>query len=374
MSRTLGKRGAAPRRLPVLEAAPETKRLIGQHHPEVHDGAEDLGALDSWDEEEDFEPSVPPEYAAGFEIRKQNFDNAIGFYAPALKTYETDDFSNCGMCSFVGVSVTGPACALQCDHCQANVLKPMIATTSPERLWEVAQAEAARGSGGLLISGGSDRKNVVRLHRFVDTMARIKQELGMRLLVHVGYADEELAQGLARASVDSVMLDIIGSDDTIREVYHLPWATTDCYRRTLEVLSAHGLPLSPHVVIGLHWGEIRGEYRALEMIAEFPRQSLVLVGLQPTAGTPMAHAKGPTPDAMGGVFREARQRFPSTSILLGCERPYGEAKRRTDELAVKAGLNGIAYPAEGIVRLAVRLGLQIRRSAMCCSLNFQEFT
>ncbi len=322
---------------------------------------------------EDFDPTIDERYLPAFETRQANFGKGIGFYAPAVKSYETDEFSNCGTCSFAGFSVTGAECSLRCDHCQTAVLAPMAPAVSPEKLFETAKAQKAAGSGGMLISGGSDKRNRVPLDRYFDTMSRIRSELDLKILVHVGFVDEAQAKGLAAAGVDSVMLDIIGADETVAEVYHLPWASTDNYRRSLANLADAGLPMSPHIVIGLHYGEIRGEYKALEIISEFAPalSSLVLVGLQPIVGTPMEHTAPPTPDEMGEVFRAARLQLPTTQILLGCERPHGEHKLRTDELALKAGLNGVAYPAEGIIGLARALGLEPSLSGFCCSLKFQ---
>ena len=52
----------------------------------------------------------------------------------------------------------------------------------------------------------------------------------------------------------------------------------------------------------------------------------------------------------------------------------GDHKVKTDALALKAGLNGIAYPAEGIPELAVELGLRPVFSEQCCSLIYQANT
>jgi len=353
----------------VTRRSPSSSDLVTIVDPTRPDPEPQWDVLDL--DETDYDADIPERFQEAFDIRRRNFDNRISFYAPAIKAYETDEFSNCGSCSFAAVSITGPKCALQCDHCKTHVLRPMDPARTPEALWAAAEAQVAKGSGGLLVSGGSDLHNVVRMEPFFPMMKRIKEELGLRVLVHVGYADEAIAKGLAWVGVDSVMLDIIGDDRTVKEVYHLDWASTADYERTLDCLSAEGLPLSPHIVMGLYYGQIRGEYDALELISRYPVSSLVLVGLQPLLNTPMVDVTPPAPEEMGEIFRAARLKLPTTNILLGCERPYGDHKLRTDELAVKAGLNGIAYPAEGIVGLASALGLSFGRSGMCCSLDFQ---
>ncbi len=338
-----------------------TQRLLSLYEPTPLVDLEDLN----------LNVEIPTHLEEGFAVRAKNFSSEVSFYAPSVKRYETDEFSNCSTCSFTGLSITGDKCALNCDHCQAEVLKGMPAALTPESMWTQAKKKQALGSGGLLISGGSNKKNVVPMQRYFKIMKRIKDELGMRLLVHVAFADEALAEGLAEVGVDSVMLDIIGDNDTIHEVYHLPNASTHDYRRTLRNLSAMDLPLSPHVVIGLHYGEVRGEVEALHIIRDFNISSLVLVALQPMVGTPMEHVTPATPEAIGEICGTARLMFPHTNILLGCERPHGYHKIATDQLALKAGVNGIAYPAEGIIGLAQAMGLKTNLSAMCCSLNFQ---
>jgi hypothetical protein len=64
----------------------------------------------------------------------------------------------------------------------------------------------------------------------------------------------------------------------------------------------------------------------------------------------------------------ARIRFPQVPVMLGCARPGGRHRRETDRFALLAGLNGIAYPAEGTVAVARELGLTPRFARECCSL------
>ena len=47
-----------------------------------------------------------------FETRKLHFDNAVKFYAPGLKRFETSEFQQSNPEAFQSISVTGAACAL----------------------------------------------------------------------------------------------------------------------------------------------------------------------------------------------------------------------------------------------------------------------
>jgi uncharacterized radical SAM superfamily protein len=57
----------------------------------------------------------------------------------------------------------------------------------------------------------------------------------------------------------------------------------------------------------------------------------------------------------------------STPVLLGCARPFGPAKEAIDRLALEVGLDAIAYPAEGIVGQAERMGVSHEFEETCCA-------
>ncbi len=306
---------------------------------------------------------------APFHIRKESFDDTIEFYAPGLKRWETSEWKPANARRFLPISVTGDACALQCDHCQANVLKGMISARAGKDLYEIAQRLWSQGTDGLLISGGSKRDGGVPLDKHMDAIARIKQDLPMRVVVHTGVVYPDVAEGLASAGVDAVMLDIIGADETIKEVYHLDLTTAE-FDRSLELLTAQNLRIIPHIVLGMHYGRFIGEHHALEMIAKYPVATLILVVLMPLTGTPMAGVSPPPVSEVSDFFALARIAMPTTKINLGCGRPMGQTKKELDWSAIDNGLNGIAYPAEGAIAYAESRGLHPKLYEFCCSLTW----
>jgi uncharacterized radical SAM superfamily protein len=198
-------------------------------------------------------------------------------------------------------------------------------------------------------------------------MKAIREELALPVLVHTGLVHPSTAKGLAWAGVDCVMLDIIGHADTIREVCHLSAAVED-YDLSLRLLVEASLPTVPHVIMGLHFGQILGELEALDIIAEYPVKALVMVGFRSIPGTDMAHVTPLAPESMGQLFREARERFPNTPVLLGCERPLGSHRERTDLLALDAGLDGIAFPSEETINFCQERNMTVHVSRTCCSM------
>ncbi len=302
-------------------------------------------------------------------VRRANFPPVMDFYAPGLKRWQTPEWVPANPRRFLPVSVTGSACALSCDHCQAKVLEGMISVRPGQDLFTLARELRERGSDGLLVSGGSTRAGGVPLLPHLRHVPRIRAELGMKVIVHSGVVSPRLAAGLAEAGVDGVMLDIIGADETLREVYHLDLTVADM-ERSLRLLSERGLRIIPHIVLGLHYGRFLGEYAALEMLTRYPVATLILVVLVPLTGTPMAHLTPPPAGQVTAFFADARLAAPAVPVNLGCARPLGPVKKELDQAAIDLGLNGIAYPADGMIGYARSRGLRPRLFEYCCSLTW----
>ncbi len=293
-----------------------------------------------------------------FAVRQQHFPNEIKFYAPGLKSYSIPEFEQKNPRAFLPISVTGAGCALDCDHCNKKILEPMIPLKPKEGLFNMCKKLQANGTESVLISGGSKRTGEVPFTKHLPDVKRIKEELGMRVMMHTGLVtDEAQAAGLKEAGIDGVAIDIIGANETIKEVYHLD-STVEDYDRSLELLSSYGLSLRPHIILGLHYGKFLGEYQALDMIAKYPVHALVIVILVPMHDTKMWGVEPPATDEVAEFFMKARLKMPDTYIMLGCARPLGDYKKIVDKAAVEAGLNGIAFPAEGIVAHADSMGLK----------------
>jgi uncharacterized radical SAM superfamily protein len=305
-----------------------------------------------------------------WEVRRANFSDQITFHAPGLKPYKTSEYNGHNAQEFVSISITGTACALSCEHCKMSVLKGMRALPQFDgSLFELCAALAAQGARGVLISGGSDKQGRVPLQPHIPDIIRIRRELGLAIRVHVGLPDEETCAGLAEVGIDGAMIDIIGHRDTIREIYHLDSAP-EAYETALEHLERNNVPTVPHIILGLHFGRMLGEWRALEMIGRHPPKLLVLVILMPLTGTPMAITQPPSLDEIGGFFAASRKALPATPVMLGCARPLGQIKYDIDRLAIDAGLNGIAYPAEGIVEYARQKRLTPDFINACCGVTW----
>ena len=312
---------------------------------------------------------APGDHAPGLVARQQHFPDVMDFYAPGLKHWETSEWRPQNPRRFLPVSVTGPACALQCDHCQAKVLDGMVSVRAGQDLLDLARRLQASGAQGLLVSGGSGRTGEVPLLPHLWAVRRVREELGMRVVVHSGVVSPKLAAGLAECEVDGVMLDVIGADETIGQVYHLDLTVAD-FDRSLGLLAERGLRIIPHIVLGLHYGSFLGEHRALEMVASHRVSTLILVVLTPLVGTPMAHLPPPPVDDVVDFFATARLAVPSVPVNLGCARPMGSMKVDLDRAAVDHGLNGIAYPADGVIAYAQARGLETRLHEWCCSLTW----
>ena len=293
----------------------------------------------------------------------------ITFSTPTFKEYETSDIKGCGKNSFPAFSITGSACALNCDHCQTKILSPMIPAIHPEDLdRKVRDLILLQDLQGFLLSGGSNRKNEIRYERFYPVVEKLKRDFPrLRIAIHTALTDEAAAKRMEAAGVDTAMMDVIGAEETIRDVYHLDRPVED-FEATLAALCTTRMQVTPHIVIGLHYGRLLGEERALDMVARYKTHALVLVVIMPFYAKPGTFVTPETAD-VGRIFLAARERLDDREINLGCARPAGLHKRVTDAYAVMAGLDGIAFPAEGAAPVASAIGRPYHQQHSCCSIK-----
>ena len=345
--------------LPALGQVKGSAHLLGLGHPAGYPATRaQLRLTDSCER--------PLEQA--FAVRLANFPRDIHFHAPGLKRYESQEWSPRFSHAFVPIRLTGTSCALNCDHCRGTILNAMR-PVSPDGLFALCARLAGQGARGVLLSGASDRQGKLPLTAFAEDIRKVKEHLPLQVLVHTGLVDRTQAEALRRAQVDAVLIDVIGAEETIRRVYHLK-VGAKAYEESLAQLAEYHLPTVPHIILGLHYGKICGETAALDMVARYPIRALVLVALMPLLGTAMAGVQVPAPEQVAAFFARARQQLPATPLLLGCARPGGRWKETVDRAAVDSGLNGIAYPAEGIISYARSRGLRPLLHESCCGVGW----
>jgi hypothetical protein len=303
-------------------------------------------------------------------ISWKNFGKKIYFYAPSFIYYKTDYYCS-SPATFPSISLTGSSCALKCKHCDGRVLNTMFPAFSPKELVNLCTRLKNEGAVGCLISGGCLPDGSVPLDRFIDAIAEIKRNLDLTVVVHTGVVSRPIAERLKEAEVDAALIDVIGSDETIKEVYQLNVKVED-YDKSLEVLHEVGIPFVPHVLVGLHYGKLKGEFQALRMISKYKPSAVIVIALMPIHGTPMENVKPPNPEDIAKVLLSARMMLAKTPLVLGCMRPKGKHKVKTDTLAVKVGVNAIAFPTEEAIKLANSLGLETVFSSLCCSQIFED--
>ena len=312
------------------------------------------------------------ELVAGFEraaIEARATGREIRFSTPTFKTYSSCELEGCGKNSFPAFSVTAAGCALMCDHCQAKILEPMLPATSPELLErKVRELVATQDLQGFLLSGGSNKRNEIRYERYYPVIERLKRDYpALKVAIHSALLDAPRARSMADAGVDTAMMDVIGAQETIEQVYQLARPVAD-FEATLEALCSTSMEVVPHIVIGLHYGRILGEPAALDIVSRHRVHSLVLVVIMPFYAKPGTFVTPATTD-VGRIFLEARRRIPDRQVLLGCARPPGMHRRVTDAYAVMAGLDGIAFPADGAVAVAEAIGRPAAQQHACCSMK-----
>ena len=266
--------------------------------------------------------------------------------------------------NYPALSITGPRCDLRCDHCQGKLLESMIPADDPDALFEKCLALERTGCCGVLISGGCDRDGCLPWEPFLPAMRAVKEKTRLFISVHAGFIRENDAAGLKQAGVDQALVDVIGDDETLQRVYHVPFGV-ERIAAGLEALQTAGVPIVPHIVCGIDYGRMRGEQKALDIVAPFKVEQVVVLSLMGIPATPVQRVDPPRAEAVAELIALARFKLPETLISLGCARPRGS--RRLEVLAVDAGVNRMALPSDEAVERARSYGLDIRYQKTCCS-------
>jgi len=307
-----------------------------------------------------------------FNIRINNFDYNIYFYAPSLYKYATEFFEISNKYNFIPISITGKKCELNCAHCKGEILKFMYSIEEPSNLFKfVKNMVENKKCTGVLISGGSNLDGMVPLENYIDEIKKIKDNLGINIVIHTGLVNEKMVKLLSKINIDAVMLDIIGDNETITKVYHLKKTVND-YELSLKYLNKYNVPFVPHIVIGLDYGQIKGELNALKMIRKYKPNALVFVIITPIENTQMTNIIPPEPKDISRILVIGRLLFPDIPLMLGCERPKGDHKVSTDILAIESGINGIAFPSEESIEYAIKQNFKLKFYETCCSLIYKD--
>ena len=272
---------------------------------------------------------------------------------------------------FPTISITSDKCALNCKHCGRRYLRHMISCPTPDILFTTCSKLASNGARGVLLSGGYNSEGYVPFEPFLDAIERVKRETEIFISTHTGLVPGWLAHELGRAGIDLADFDLIGDDETIKLVLGID-RTVEDYRRSLHALKRSLPHIVPHICIGLHAGELRGEFRALEMVSGFEISGLVFLVLTPTPSTHFKNVKSPRPSTVGEVIAGARLKFSKIPLALGCMRPRSRERVEFELQAVRSGVDRMVVPAADTIEEVNRMGMEMKRVDTCCSLPVSD--
>ena len=273
---------------------------------------------------------------------------------------------------FPSVSLTGSLCQLNCKHCGGKLLSRLIPADSPEKLEDTAHMLVKSGAKGMLITGGCNTKGKVPTADVADSIKKIKKETNLIVIAHTGFITPDEAHALKDSGLDGIAFDVVGDVETVKRVYDLDVTEND-YIKSLEAISNAGIDIFPHVCVGLDFGNMRGELRALELIRKINPTTVVITGLMPLAGTPMSSVK-PDPRDFAEVFCYASELFPNTPITLGCAHSNGRDRELIERIALECGVLNVALPTRSFVKYARAEGYEVEYFGTCCGVLAQDST
>ncbi len=259
-----------------------------------------------------------------------------------------------------------------CQHCRGKLLQRLIPATTCQELEKKALELHARGAKGILLTGGCDERGSVPIRSMIPAIKKLSEKTDLIIIAHTGFINLKEAELLKGSGLDGIGFDVMGDMDAVKDVYGLQVSEKE-YIDSLRAISDSGLIVFPHVCVGIHFGKPGGEFHALEMISSIAPSTVIITGLMPVAGTPMARIKPELSD-FEDVLKKAIEMFPGTPVVLGCAHSSGKDRAQIERTAVLCGVSGIAAPTVGIIRFARKNGYEINFYGTCCGLIPDEKT
>lgn len=273
-----------------------------------------------------------------------------------------------GICFFIEpftpISLTGTQCSLKCKHCNSHYLNHML-DGSAGKLYSQSACLKEKGAHGILLSGGSAADGSVPTYMQADIIKKIRRDTNLKISAHTGVVNSMQANILS-GYLDMALVDVIGDDETIHDILGIDASVQD-YENSLKHLSSEGIPLAPHIIVGLNNGKLKGEFKALETVKKFNPEVVVMVVFIPTKGTALGDVAPPAMEDVVKVITKARTMF-DVPISLSCVRPGGRYRSLLDMYAILGGIDRIAVPSRNAYATCRELGLEvIEIPKMCCS-------
>ena len=274
------------------------------------------------------------------------------------------------------VSLTGTTCSLNCAHCNAQYLKGM---RTKEDILNILEKNPGRFKS-ILISGGSTPEGKVPLIPHMDFIKKV-HSMGLKLNFHTGLISEEEIRAI-KPYVERISFDFVYDNRVIQDVYNLKDKTREDFEKTYLLMrriiggrieNDEGLPQSrvvPHITLGLKCGEIdSGEEDTIDELAYIKPTIIVIDVFIPTKGTPYENCPTPDLDKVLSMIDKAHRRTSrTTTLFLGCMRPFGEYRERLDIEAYKLGVKGFVLPSKALRDLVKENNEEVRVFNECCAL------
>jgi uncharacterized radical SAM superfamily protein len=206
-------------------------------------------------------------------------------------------------------------------------------------------------------------EGAVTLVDHVDILKTLSEN--HKIVAHTGLLSEEDIHRIS-PYLDAASFNFIGDDDTIQDIYNLDKNVEDFVTSYRQL--KYNVKTYPHITIGLHGGEIRGEKRALDEISKIGAPAVVFNVFIPTPGTEFENTPPPNLDDVRNIISYSQDKMSKVPVYIGCMRPAGKYRDELDKMALELGVERIVMPSRTTVKLAKELKFEIENKEECCVL------
>ncbi len=272
--------------------------------------------------------------------------------------------------NFPAISVTGTNCELNCEHCNKDYLKSMRKADTKESFVNEIQNAIDKGAIGALISGGSTMDGKVPVLKYKNQISELKKKHNFYMNSHVGLINQEEALELKQCGIDTVSYDLVLDQQVINNIFHLNKSPQD-YINSYKALLEADLHVTPHMLIGAHYGKISQELKILKLLVANPPDILIFIIMIPPKFNGIISDKFNliSPIDVGKIIFLSSIFLPNTVFSLGCMRPKNRKFRTLEKWAIQIGVSRMEIPSQSTLKWAKDKGYQIQYFSACCSIN-----
>ncbi len=250
------------------------------------------------------------------------------------------------------LSLTASECELNCPYCNKHYLQHMKTIQNID----ISELKS------ILISGGVDSDGKLPFDEHSDFYLKLKNQ-NIKINLHSGIIKNPERLQKIKKYIDCISFDFIYDKKTIKNLYNGFYNQQD-FLDSLHIIMESGIRVVPHIVCGIDYGKIKGEFDSIDYLNSKKISEIALLVVISNSKTEFCDVNPPEINEVRKIIDYSVKKIEK--VVLGCMRPGGRYRFNLDREALLAGVKGIVMPHPEVVKFAKNNFYDINETYECC--------